>query len=670
MKALFSWLENRTGIGAITKEALLERVPGGARWRYVWGSTLTFAIMIQFITGVFLWMAYSPSASTAWESVYYIQNELTFGWILRGIHHWTAQIMVVLLILHLVQVVIDSAYRAPREFNFWFGVILLFITLATSLTGYLLPWDQKGFWATKVATNLAGVVPLIGDDLQKVVIGGTDYGHHTLTRFFALHAGILPASLIALIGVHIYLFRRHGITEAKPATRVGALYYWYLIGVGSAGLAYAAYQFKDSNPSWVLWIPTLLTVSIIVRIVFLHLHGKDDNSARRPKRDGMFWPDQIFRDAIACFAVLGAVLFFVFWQGTELTSPADPSQPYNAARPDWYFMSLFLMLKFEPFQGEFGLVLGAIIVPGILSSMLFMMPLIGLKKIGHWVNVVLLYVLIGGFVVLTVMAFKKDASDPAFIADVDKAHEQVDRVQELIEFNDGIPPEGALSLLYSDPLTQGPRLFATNCASCHAYGYDNDGTPLDGTNKKLSDKQSAPDLKGVGSREWISKVLTVEHYKSDQFFGNTKFKDGKMLEFLVDTELEEEDVEGLAAALSSEAKLKSQSDIDNNDTELIANGFEWMGEDELACTDCHKIKGDGGKKGPDLTGYMSRQWLIDFIGNSSHDRFYGDDNDRMPNFLDAVDAEGEIKPGKLNQKSVELIVDWLRGEYGDKKGTD
>ena len=666
MKGLFSWLENRTGIGAITKEALFERVPGGARWRYVWGSTLTFAIMVQFITGVFLWMAYSPSASTAWESVYYIQNELTFGWILRGIHHWTAQIMVVLLVLHLVQVVIDSAYRAPREFNFWFGVIMLFITLATSLTGYLLPWDQKGFWATKVATNLAGVVPLIGDDLQRVVIGGADYGHHTLTRFFALHAGVLPAALIALIGVHIYLFRRHGITEAKPTTRVGALYYWYLLAVGSAGLAVAAYLFRDSNPSWVLWVPSLLAAGVIVRIVFLHLRGKDDNSARRPKRDGMFWPDQIFRDAIVCFAVLGAVLFFVFWKGTELTSPADPSQPYNAARPDWYFMSLFLMLKFELFQGEFGLVLGAIIVPGILSSMLFMMPLIGLKKVGHWVNVVLLYVLIGGFVVLTVMAFKKDASDPAYIADVNKAHEQAERVNELIEFNDGIPPEGALSLLYSDPLTQGPRLFATNCASCHAYGYDDGGNALDGTNKKLSDKQSAPNLKGVGSREWISKVLTVEHYGSDEFFGNTNFKEGKMLEFLVDTELEEEDVTGLAAALSSEAKLKSQSDIDNKDLELIANGFEWMGEDELACVDCHKVKGEGGKKGPDLTAYMSRQWLVDFIGNSSHERFYGDDNDRMPNFLDAVSTEGEIKQGKLDQKSVELIVDWLRGEYVDK----
>ena len=224
--------------------------------------------MVQFITGVFLWMAYSPSASTAWESVYYIQNEMQFGWLLRGIHHWTAQIMVVLLVFHLVQVVIDSAYRAPREFNFWFGVILLFITLATSLTGYLLPWDQKGFWATKVATNLAGVVPVIGGDIQQVVVGGSDYGHHTLTRFFALHAGILPGSLVLLIVVHIYLFRKHGITEAKPATKVGSLYYWYFAALCLLGLTAAAFLYRDSNPRWVLWIPSALTFATILGLPF------------------------------------------------------------------------------------------------------------------------------------------------------------------------------------------------------------------------------------------------------------------------------------------------------------------------------------------------------------------------------------------------------------------
>ncbi|MFL2908894.1 MAG: cytochrome b N-terminal domain-containing protein [Limisphaerales bacterium] len=145
IKKLYDWLDNRTGIRDHIRETLFENVPGGSRWRYVWGSTLTFALMIQFITGIFLWMGYSPSGQTAWESVYYINNHMTGGHFLRGLHHWTAQVMTVLLVLHLMQVVIDGAYRAPREVNFWFGVILLKLTLALSLTGYLLPWDQKVF---------------------------------------------------------------------------------------------------------------------------------------------------------------------------------------------------------------------------------------------------------------------------------------------------------------------------------------------------------------------------------------------------------------------------------------------------------------------------------------------------------------------------------------------
>ncbi len=659
MKGFFNWIDDRTGIAKLTREALFERVPGGARWRYVWGSTLTFAIMVQFITGVFLWMGYSPSATSAWESVYYIQNEMSFGWLLRGIHHWTAQIMVILLLLHLVQVVIDSAYRAPREFNFWFGVILLFLTLAISLTGYLLPWDQKGFWATKVATNLAGVVPLIGEDLQKVIVGGSDYGHHTLTRFFALHAGVLPGALVALIVVHIYLFRRHGITEAKPATRAGALYYWCLLGVVFGALTVMAFIFKDSAKAWVPWSVAGVCAAIVLRIAFLFIRGKDDDSARRPRRDGMFWPDQILKDAIACVAVMAAVLFFVFWKGTELTAPADPSQPYNAARPDWYFMSLFQMLKFSVFEGALGLVIGAIIVPSILVSAVFMMPLIGTSKVGHWVNVVMLYSLIGGFAVLTAMGFNHDANDPEYKLGVANAHAEAERLNELISINGGIPPEGALTLLYKDPKIRGPKLFAANCASCHPHGGE------DGIGGKVQDP-SAPDLKGVGSHKWIAGLLDHKRYISAEYFGNTAFKDGKMADHLEDIELLPEDIEAVSAALASEAKVHGYIEPKGG-KEFIDSGFDLMFED-LECADCHGIQGEDEGKGPSLTGYMSRDWMIRFVGNPSHADFYGVKNDRMPSFLGMTLKDGAEKPGELSRQDVELIVDWLRGEWPRSEG--
>ena len=242
--SLFNWLDHRTGYRAFVHEALYERIPGGARWRYVWGSTLVFAFFVQVVTGIFLWMSYSPSAQTAWESVYFIQFQTQGGWLLRGIHHFTSQAMVVLLALHLLQVVIDGAYRAPREVNFWLGLILMQIVLGLSLTGYLLPWDQKGYWATRVATNLLSLVPVVGKSLQAIVVGGPDYGHHTLTRFFALHAGVLPALLILFLVLHVALFRRHGICHKVPAKG----------------------------------------------------------------RESSFWPDQVLRDAVACFAVLAVVL--------------------------------------------------------------------------------------------------------------------------------------------------------------------------------------------------------------------------------------------------------------------------------------------------------------------------------------------------------------------------
>ncbi|MCA9152049.1 MAG: cytochrome b N-terminal domain-containing protein, partial [Planctomycetales bacterium] len=172
MNRLLDWFDHRTGYRHLLNEALYEPVPGGARWRYVWGSTLVFTFALQVITGLLLWTAYSPSAQTAWESVYYIQHEMTLGSVIRGIHHYSAQFMVVLLAVHLMQVIIDGAYRAPREINFWLGMILAKIVLGLSLTGYLLPWDQKGYYATQVSTKIMGATPIIGNQLQLLAQGG------------------------------------------------------------------------------------------------------------------------------------------------------------------------------------------------------------------------------------------------------------------------------------------------------------------------------------------------------------------------------------------------------------------------------------------------------------------------------------------------------------------
>ena len=594
MKPFLDWLDQRTGYRHITREALLENIPGGSRWRYVWGSTLTFALVVQLITGLFLWMAYSPSSQTAWESVFYIQHEMFGGWFLRGLHHYTAQAMTVLLVLHLMQVLIDGAYKAPREVNFWFGLILLQLVLGLSLTGYLLPWDQKGFWATKVATNILGIVPFVGRDLQKVIIGGTDYGHHTLTRFFALHAGLLPAGIVALLVGHIYLFRRHGITAKEPRT----------------------------------------------------------------KPDAAFWPDQVFKDAVACLAVLATVMFLIIrprlfsadgMLGAELGAPADPSEPFDA-RPEWYFLYLFQFLKY--FSGDTE-VWGAIVIPGLVMGVIFLMPVLGKWKLGHRFNLGLLWSLMLGIGLLTYLALTEDLRDDKYQAAVKRAEGEAQRVQVLAKSPAGIPGSGAVTLLRTDPFVQGPKLFAKNCASCHRYGGH------DGTGKLPKDPETAADLKGFASRVWLTGFLDPEKIVSQHYFGATKFKDGKMVKFVKKdianySPAEKEKLKKVIAALSAEAQLKAQIEIDQQDAASITEGRNLI-QKEMRCTECHQFRRkDEDATAPDLTGYGSRRWLVGIITNPSHANYYGKRNDGMPAFgADSI----------LDPQAIELIADWLRGTW-------
>jgi len=592
---LANWLDNRSGFRSILHSALYENVPGGARWRYVWGSTLTFALAVQFITGVFLWMAYSPSSQTAWESVYYIQEVMAGGWLLRGLHHYTAQLMIILLALHLMQVVIDGAYKAPREVNFWFGIILLQLVLALSLTGYLLPWDQKGFWATKVATNLLAAVPAVGPALQQIIIGGPDYGHHTLTRFFALHAGVIPGLIVLLLVGHIYLFRRHGLTAKQPIT----------------------------------------------------------------KPDAAFWPDQVLRDTVACLAVLATVLFLILRQrlfsssaplGAELGAPANPTEPFSAARPEWYFLFLFQFLKFFPGGTE---ILGAFIIPGFVMLLIFLMPFIGGWRLGHRFNLGLLGCLLVGAGLLTYLAVAEDRHNTDYQIAVRDAEHEAERVRVLAQSPDGIPAAGAGSLLNNDPLTQGPKLFARHCSSCHRY----DGH--DGTGVVPKDLQAGSDLKGFGSRTWLAGLLDPEKVSTTNYFGATAFKEGKMARFVkkrVAAYSPEQKVMlgKVIAAVSAEAQLDGQQLIDKRDESLIQEGRTLL-QSETKCTECHQFHNtDEDATGPDLTGYGSRPWLTNFITNPAHPGLYGERNDRMPLF-----GTNQI----LTQREIGLIADWLRGHW-------
>lgn len=578
------WLDSRTGYKGLLHEVLFENVPGGARWRYVWGSTLTFFFVVQVITGTFLWMSYSPSSQTAWESVYFIQHQMMGGWFLRGLHHFVAQAMTVLLVLHLMQVVIDGAYKAPREVNFWFGVALLLLILALSLTGYLLPWDQNGYWSTAVSTNLVGMSPVVGQSMQTVVVGGVAYGHHTLTRFFALHAGLIPGLIILLIVGHVYLFRKHGITPKLPPK------------------------------------------------------GPDEG----------FWPEQVLRDAVACLAVLAAVVFFVVREhGAPLGAPADPAEQFSAARPEWYFLFLFQFLKYFPGKTE---IIGAIILPTLVLLIIVAMPIIGRWRLGHRFNLGFLGVLLAGVALLTWQAVSADHNDAEY--QVAKAVSRRDAERAVVLASGGVPITGALTLMREDAYTQGPRIFSRNCASCHRFdGHDGLGNALP------KDSISASDLKGFGSRAWVSGFLHADTILTSRYWGGTYHAEGDMAMWLADHIPEGEDEvtmrQNVVLALSAQAKLPSQAEIDVRDSARIALGTAFIRNTDYGCASCHTFE-DVGTDSPDLTGWASRDWMIAFVNDPAHPRFFGRDNDRMPSY-------GVEK--SLTQKEIEMVVDWIRGEW-------
>ncbi|MGA7412643.1 MAG: cytochrome b N-terminal domain-containing protein [Bryobacteraceae bacterium] len=276
------WLNSRTGVGTAIKAFLYEEIPGSSGWHQVLGSVALFSFLVQVFTGILLAFNYAPTPGDAYHSLRFIVTELTGGRLIRGLHHWGASMMLIVVVLHMIQVFVYGSYKKPRETTWMAGVVLLLFTLGFGLTGYLLPWDNRAYWGTIVTTRIAAQAPLMGPYVTRLLGGDGGIGVVTFARFYALHVLLLPPLTVILITAHVYLVRKHGVAPAPVETA--------------------------------------------------------------PKKK--FFPEQAFKDTVAIFIAFAILLVLAIVARVPLGQLADPTDITFVPRPEWYFLFLFQTLKF------------------------------------------------------------------------------------------------------------------------------------------------------------------------------------------------------------------------------------------------------------------------------------------------------------------------------------
>jgi cytochrome b6 len=284
------WLDERVGLTEARRIARKKEIPLHRHtvWYYLGGMTL-FLFVVQVITGVLLLFYYRPSADEAYESVRFLMAEVKFGWLVRSIHAWSANLMIFTAFLHLFSVLLLKAYRRPRELTWMSGAVLMALAMAFGFTGYLLPWNELAFFATRVGTEIVGVVPLVGEFALRILRGGDDVTGATLTRFYAVHVAVLPALTTFFLGLHLYLVQRHGMSSPVDEARAGA--------------------------------PRVMP----------------------------FFPNFLMRDFVGWLAALAVLAALAAYFPIELGKQADPFAPAPAGiKPEWYFMFMFQTLKYLP----------------------------------------------------------------------------------------------------------------------------------------------------------------------------------------------------------------------------------------------------------------------------------------------------------------------------------
>ena len=306
------WFDERTGARHLVRKVLDEPIPGGARWAYVFGSGLLFILLNQVITGVALALYYTPTAETAHTSVAYITKQVAGGAFLRSLHSYGSSAMIIVLALHFLQTFIYGSFKGRRELLWMSGALLSFLVLGMGFTGYLLPWDQKAYFATTVGTNIAGQMPLVGTLMARILRGGDTIGTLTLSRFYVAHVFLIPGLILSFVAAHILLFRKAG-----PAGPVA----------------------EDPVS------PKL---------------------AREP-----FYPRQVLFDMGFVLLIIAALSGLSYLHPVTLGPIANPTDTHFLPRPEWYYLPMFEWLKF--WEGP-AVILGVIVIPGLVAGAMFLMP--------------------------------------------------------------------------------------------------------------------------------------------------------------------------------------------------------------------------------------------------------------------------------------------------------
>jgi ubiquinol-cytochrome c reductase cytochrome b subunit len=604
-RSFYNWLDERTSYRRWLSPLRDRVLPRGPSWTHTTAACLAWLLVVEMATGFLLMMSYSPSTSSAWASVHFIEHS-PGGSFIRGLHHYTSQAIIILFGIHLVRVLLVAAFRKPRELIWLTGLLLMPLLIFWAITGNPLAGTQKGVAQIEVEGNIIGSTPLVGPVLQRLLIGGTQVGHLTYTHLYFLHVGLMPLVVLGLLAVHLSQVIRHGVSISQE----GPL-------SADAGLGALA----------------------------------------KP-----YFPYQTIRNMVVLAMILGAIGVVSWRQGAPLDAPADPMLSHTP-RPEWYFLFLFELRRYFAGDWEF---IATIVIPIAALAVLAIMPLLDRVCSRRW-SAALRFVTVvaggGAWATLTLTAAMRDWEDPEYRAATQNSARLAARARVLAA-RQVIPPEGAAALLRDDALTQGPLLFVRHCGNCHSHvdGAGQGNAAAEPSAPNLYGFASRSWLTGL----FDPKRISSDQYFGKTAFAKGDMVSTVRSAHSQATEPEDKaelavNLQKMIAALSAEAHLTSQRDADRAAAETIAEGRKLLAG-ALECTSCHKFHQDGDLgTAPDLTGYGSREWLLGMIGNPQHERFYdADRNDRMPSFAkDPHDPQANL----LSPRELNLLVDWLRGDW-------